>query len=1101
MLLLGLTFTACEEEQETIQSTHPKIFESIPSSQTGIDFINILEEDLESNYYQYMYTYIGGGVAAGDINNDGFTDLFFTANSSENKLFLNKGDFTFEDITLAAGLQEHVGFHTGTTMVDIDHDGYLDIYICRGGWKNDEGQFANLLYINNGDLTFTERAAEHGLADANRGIQATFFDYDRDQDLDVYISNTPDITGRAQVLDLDSVQSDPRTLQLLGSDRLYQNDGTGHFHDVSEAAGLHYDIGFGLNPQIMDLNEDGWLDIYVCNDFNGPDLAYLNNQQGAFQESRDILFKHMSFNSMGSDAADVNNDGRIDLMTLDMNPEDYVRSKTTMAMTSIPVFESMVEQGYHYQYMHNMLQLNRGNGLFSEISKMAGIGDTDWSWALLSADFNLDGYNDVFVTNGVYRDVIDRDKNNEILEILRTNQRKPTAEDFLQFAQMLPQQKLNNYLFANKGDLTFENVSTSWADSALSFSNGAVYADLDNDGDLDLVVNNINEPAHILRNDVTTREGKYLSITFQGPKTNPFGIGVLVKAYQNNGEVQVRRLINTRGFLSSVAPRMHFGFRAGIAINVLEVTWTDGKTQKVSNPALDQHLMVNYEDAQPADVADSIEKDGQTLFSTSNFDYRHVDPYFNDYELQILLPHKLSQTGPAVAKADVNGDHLTDIYLGGGSGQAGQLLLGSESGNFNPMSIADFVSDQYFEDQGACFFDADGDGDVDLYVSSGSYEYYFQPQFLIDRLYLGDGMGNFSRSPEAIPEITSSGSVVSASDWDADGDLDLFVGGRVIPGEYPYAPASHLLQNDGGTFSDMTATISPDLAHIGMVTDASWSDINQDGQTDLVLAGEWMGIEIFENSGNQTLVQSEAYPILKKSTGWWNKILVEDIDADGDPDIVAGNLGLNYKFHASHDKPFKVYTSDFDYDGIKDVVLAKEYGDREVPVRGKTCMTQQIPHLANKIPTYQEFASSDLEDIVGNLEKALLHEATEFRSGVFINTTGNFTFEPFGNSMQISPINSILFEDFSGDGHKDLLLAGNNFMSEVETTRADAGIGSFLQGNGKGEFHQVTHQESGFIANKDVRHLIAAKENQKWWVLVVNNNNVHDLFEILPPQI
>ncbi|MEM8968645.1 MAG: VCBS repeat-containing protein, partial [Bacteroidota bacterium] len=502
-LLSVLTFS-CSSSNETTSSENivrqAKLFTQVPSDKSGIHFVNTLEETLESNYYQYMYTYIGGGVAAGDVNNDGWVDLFFTANSSDNKLYLNRGEdaeFSFEDVTDQAEIEQKGGFTTGLTMVDVNSDGFLDIYVSRGGWKDEDGKFANLLYINNGAEageipTFTEQAEEYGLADANRTIQATFFDYDRDNDLDVYISNTPDITSRTQVLDLEKIQQDPETLKLKGSDRLYQNDGSGHFVDVSDQAGLQYDIGFGLNPQVGDLNNDGWLDVYVCNDFNVPDLAYINNQDGTFSESRDELFKHMSFNSMGSDMADVNNDGFPDLMTLDMNPEDYVRSKTTMAMTSVDQFELMVEKGYHYQYMHNMLQLNNGNGTFSEIAQMAGIGNTDWSWSLLSADFDLDGYNDVYVTNGVYRDVIDRDKNNEILQILRTNQRKPTDEDFLKFSKMLPQQKLNNYFFRNNGNLTFSDASYEWTDSLLTFSNGAVYADLDNDGDLDVVVNNIN---------------------------------------------------------------------------------------------------------------------------------------------------------------------------------------------------------------------------------------------------------------------------------------------------------------------------------------------------------------------------------------------------------------------------------------------------------------------------------------------------------------------------------------------------------------------------------------------------------------------------------
>ncbi|WP_245967161.1 VCBS repeat-containing protein [Ulvibacterium marinum] len=1071
------------------------MFTSISSSQSGIDFVNILEETLESNYYQYMYTYIGGGVASGDINNDGLVDLYFTSNSSEDKLYLNLGEFKFKEISLGAGISKNDGFNTGVTMVDVNNDGFLDIYVSRGGWKDGNNKFANLLYINNGDLTFTERAEELGLADANRTIQATFFDYDKDNDLDVYVSNTPDITSRTQVLDLDKIQKDPKTLELKGSDRLYNNDGTGHFTDVSDKAGLQYDIGFGLNPQVGDLNNDGWLDVYVCNDFNVPDLAYINNGDGTFTESRDKLFKHMSFNSMGSDMADINNDGLLDLMTLDMNPEDYVRSKTTMAMTSVDQFELMVEKGYHYQYMHNMLQLNNGNGTFSEISKMAGMANTDWSWALLSADFDLDGYNDIYVTNGVFRDVIDRDKNNEILEILRENGRKPTSEDFLRFAKILPQQKLNNYFFKNNGDTTYEDVSIHWADSILTFSNGAIYSDLDNDGDLDVVVNNINEKATLLKNNASDLEiGNFLKLSFKGPEKNPNGLGVIAKVYLKDNECQVRQLINTRGFLSSVSNVLHFGIEKENEITKLIILWPDGKQEVLTEVTVNQLLTVDY-----ANAVDETEDDmlpTKSLFSKLPSAHKHIDPYFNDYNLQVLLPHKLSQTGPGVAKADVDGDGLEDVYIGGGRGQSGQLLLGGPNGSFRSKNISAFTRDAQHEDQAAAFLDVDSDGDLDLYVVSGSYEYYQNPRLLQDRLYLNDGKGDFSKSDQ-LPDMLTSGSVVVQNDYDQDGDIDLFVGGRVIPGKYPYAPTSYLLLNNGSTFDIATRELAPELETIGMVTDAVWKDINGDSKIDLIVTGEWMGIEVFINEGNK-LVKNSDYNSLSAVKGWWNELLVADIDNDGDQDIIAGNLGLNYKFHASKEEPFDVYTTDFDFNGSVDVVLAKKYNGKQVPVRGKSCMTQQLPHLASKIPTYTDFASKDLEGIVGKrLENALHYQATEFRSGIFINGgNDSFSFRPFNNKVQQSPINSVLFDDFDADGNKDLVLAGNNYQSEVETTRADAGIGSFLKGDGQGGFVLIPNSESGFFADKDVRNMITLNTPTDKLLMVINNNDYHDIFKV-----
>ena len=1097
--LLFLAFSCKDSNDNNTKdptfTSETKLFTTVPSQESGIDFINTLEETLESNYYQYMYTYIGGGIAAGDLNNDGLIDLYFTSNSSQDKIYLNKGDFKFEDITSKTGISRNEGFNTGVTMVDINNDGNLDIYVSRGGWLDEDNKFANLLYINNGDLTFSEQAEEVGLADSNRTIQATFFDYDKDNDLDVYVSNTPDITSRSEVLDLEKIQKDPKTLELKGSDRLYQNDGTGHFSDVSEKAGLQFDIGFGLNPQVGDLNNDGWPDVYVCNDFNVPDLAYLNNGDGTFTEARDEIFKHMSFNSMGSDMADVDNDGLPDLMTLDMNPEDYVRSKTTMAMTSIPQFELMVEKGYHHQYMHNMLQLNNGNGTFSEIGKMAGMADTDWSWALLSADFDLDGLNDIFVTNGVYRDVIDRDKNNEILGILKANQRKPTKEDFLKFAQMLPQQKLNNYFFRNKGDRTFEDTSSKWADSVPTFSNGAVYADLDNDGDLDVVVNNINDYATVLKNTASDiGKGDYLKLQFSGPEKNRAGLGVTAKIYLEDGSLLTRQLINTRGFLSAVSNRLSFGIGKDASIKKMEILWPDGKQEEFANVTSNQLLTVDYANA--VENKHLSENSRNTIFTKQITDFSHLDPYFNDYELQILLPHKLSQLGPAIAKGDTNGDGIEDIYLGGGHTQTGQLLLGQKEGGFEETSANAFNEDAQSEDIGAAFFDADNDGDIDLYVVSGSYEFNENPRLLIDRLYLNDGGGNFSKSNGLIPEVGIAGSVVIPSDYDDDGDMDLFIGGRVITGKYPHPASSLLLVNEGGKFTIQNETRALELNNIGLVTDAVWTDINSDGKTDLVITGEWMGVQIFLNENNM-LKRSDAYANLMAAVGWWNKLVIDDIDNDGDKDIIAGNLGLNYKFHASYEKPFEIYTSDFDLNGSEDVILAKKYGNRQVPVRGKSCMTQQLPMLAQKIPTYTDFANKDLKGIVGSgLESALHYKATEFRSGIFINNDKGFEFQPFSHQVQQSPINSIVYEDFDRDGKKDLVLAGNNYQSEVETTRADAGIGVFLKGNGSGKFTHVPHQISGLFVDKDVRNMVVTKANQNKFLFVANNNTTHDLFKV-----
>ncbi|WP_246147037.1 VCBS repeat-containing protein [Seonamhaeicola marinus] len=1088
---------SCKEDSTTLEnntSKNIKLFSKISADSSGIHFVNQLEETLESNYYQYLYTYIGGGVSAGDINNDGLIDLYFTSNQAEDKLYLNKGDFKFEDITLKAGIKQLEGFNTGVTMVDINNDGFLDIYVSRGGWLDDNNKFANLLYVNNGDNTFTEKAKELGLNDSNRTIQATFFDYDNDNDLDVYISNTPDIQGKSKIQDLRLTYSNAQNEALKGCDKLYENDGTGHFKDVSEKANLQLDLGFGLNPQVADLNNDGWMDIYVCNDFDYPDLVYINNKNGTFTESRNSMFKHISYNSMGSDFADINNDGLLDLVTLDMNPEDYVRSKTTMSMTSVKEFEEMVENDYHYQYMHNMLQLNNGNGTYSEISKMSGIANTDWSWSVLSADFDLDGFNDFYITNGVFRDVLDRDVHNKTIKTLQENNRKPTKEDFLTFSKMMPQQKLNNYFFKNNGDLTFENTSYKWADSIPTFSNGATYADLDNDGDLDIITNNINDNVTLLKNNAIEEGiGNYLKVKFKGPKTNIMGIGATAELKLKDNTVISRQLINTRGFLSSVPNLIHFGLSENDSIDKITVTWPDGRKQEINDINVNKTIEVVYneEDNIPLRKLQTTE---DQFFTKVNSEFKHIDPYFNDYNLQILLPHKLSQLGPALAKADINNDGIEDVFIGGANGSPGQLLVGQQSGGFKILNNTALIDDKKYEDIGAAFFDADNDGDQDLYVAHGSYEFLGYPSALQDMLYLNDGKGIFSLAKNALPKINSSTATVTPFDYDNDGDIDLFVGGRLIPGKYPFAPESYILENNSGKFTNITKSIAPELEHIGMVTDAVWNDINGDNKPDLIITGEWMGIEVFINDDN-TFTRSETYQALNNAKGWWNKLLIADIDNDGDNDIVAGNLGLNYKFHASKEKPFLIYTNDFDFDNVQDIVLAKNYNGQEVPIRGKTCMTQQMPHLAKKIPDYNDFASRNLEGILGNRLKSSLHyKATEFRSGIFINDSKGFTFSPFTNYVQSAPINSMLFEDINGDGNKDLILAGNNYQSEVETTKADAGTGNILLGNGEGAFKRIDHTTSGFFADKDVRGTTLVKGKDKTYLLVVNNNDAHNLF-------
>ncbi|WP_198519821.1 VCBS repeat-containing protein [Polaribacter sp. ALD11] len=1091
--MLFILLFSCGKNIESLDSN--QLFTKVPVEITGVTFRNDILESERLHYYKYQYIYIGGGVAAADFNNDGLEDLFFTSNIYHNKLFLNKGNFKFEDITLKAGIVKRPGFDVGVSVADVNNDGFLDIYINRAGWYKGDEKLANMLYINNGDLTFTEQATEYGLADTNKSISSTFFDYDKDGDLDVYIANAPsDFSLTGKIIDLEKIETSQQTKNLRGSDKLYQNDGKGHFTDVSIKAGIAPDIGFGLNAQVGDLNNDGWQDVYVSNDFITPDFAYLNNGDGTFTESRNALFKHMSYYSMGSDIADVNNDGLTDLMVLDMSPEDYIRSKTTMSMMSVDRFQEMVDTDYHHQYMHNVLQINNGNNTYSEVSNMSGVASTDWSWSTLFADFDLDGYNDIYVTNGVYRDVVDRDTNKEIDAYIKENKEKLSEEDFYKFTQQLPQQKLTNYFFKNNQKGQFSDVTEDWANEAPTFSNGAVYVDLDNDGDLDIVTNNLDEEATILKNNTRETSNKnYLRIKFKGTDKNKFGVGTKVQLFQNNGEIITRELINSRGYLSSMSNTLSFGLGENTTIPKLEVTWFNGKTQVLENVEANQTLIINY--AESTEVDETVKTTSKKIFSEESFNFSHTEIPFNDFDKQVLLPHKLSQTGPSVAKADLNNDGLDDLFIGGAHQQEAQLLIAKKSGGYTAITISDFKKDSKYEDVAACFFDADNDGDKDLYVVSGSYEFPEGSDLLEDRLYINNGNFKFKRNTSKIPSIKTAGAVVRASDYDNDGDVDLFIGSRVIPDKYPYAPNSYLMINEKGAFKNKTTKLSPELANIGMVTDAQWADIDNDEDLDLIVTGEWMGIEVFVNEDGK-LSKNTSYDTLSSTKGWWNMIVIEDIDGDGDKDIIAGNLGLNYKYHASKEEPFHVYTHDFDNNGTEDIMLAKYYNNKQVPVRGKGCTTQQMPYLKEKIKTYNEFANKDIGGVIGaNFSESLHYEVTEFQSGIFINEgSGKFNFKAFPIEVQKAPINSILYDDFDGDGIKDLLMAGNNYLSEIETTRADSGIGVFLKGEKQGVFKFIQNAKTGFFADKDVRELKKVETNKGTGVVVINNNGNHQMY-------
>lgn len=1078
----------------------PKIFKQVTAQHSNIHFENVVEETTMFNYYTFMHMYMGAGVAVGDFNNDKFPDIYFTANKGDNMLYLNKGNFQFQDITKSAGVEGNDGFYTGVTTVDINNDGWLDIYVCRSGPETDALQ-RNLLYINNGDLTFTESSLSYGLSEfMSHSIQSSFFDYDNDGDLDVYIVNTPvDFKMANEIFDLNKIYNDPSFKTYGGADKLYRNNGDSTFTDVSDEAGILPDIFFGLTVSIADLNEDGWKDIYVSNDFSGPDLLYINNQDGTFSEKAKQIFSHISNYSMGADIGDINNDGLQDIFVLDMLPEDYKRSKTSMSMMPRDVMYNMVQSGYHWQYMHNVLQVNNGifkedSPSFQELGYFAGIENTDWSWSCLIADFDLDGHNDIHVTNGILRDVTNMDariKQKEYAQKLKaSNPDNVGLEELKKARSLFPSVKLSNYLFRNNGDLTFDDISSVENVGNPSFSNGSAYADFDNDGDLDLVCNNVNDKAFLFENRASESGNHYLKVTTRGAPSNHFGYGAKVKLTIDN-TVQVKELLSTRGYFSASEPILHFGLGKVGKIDKVEIIWPDGKQQTIEKVRADQELVFDYEDAK-ASVAKTVKE--PTLFKEVagllEPEFVHTDISNDDFKDQVLLPHKLSSTGPCMAVGDVDNDGLEDFFVGGATWFSGATYVQKPSGRFERTAQPDLEIDKKSEDTAAHFFDANNDGYLDLYVASGSYEAKPGSGMLYDRLYINNGTGQFVRDQDALPSSKNYGSCVVSLDFDQDGDQDLFVGGRTEKGKYPYAAPSYILENENGSFKNVTAARAKDVEQLGMVTGAVSTDFDQDGDDDLIVVGEWMPVTFLKNEDG-ILKNTTGSMGFSHTSGWWNTITAHDLDNDGNMDYVLGNLGLNYKFHASKEKPFHMYAHDFDNTGTVDIVLAKDVDNELFPVRGKMCSTEQMPFIKDKFPTFTGFAEANLTDILGqSIQQALHLEVQEFQSIIIWNNgKGKFSIQSLPNEAQYSVVNGIVCGDFDQDGKEDILLAGNRFETEVETSRSDAGNGLLLIGNGKKDFVPVPSRTSGFFAPGNVKSLIKIKKsNQKSFVLVGGNN-------------
>ncbi|MEZ4961270.1 MAG: VCBS repeat-containing protein [Saprospiraceae bacterium] len=1083
-------------------------FELLPAAQTGVHFSNTIKEDFTNHILINSYLYNGGGVAVLDVNNDGLQDLYFSATQEPNRLFLNKGNFQFEDITEKAGVAALGGVKTGVTVVDINADGLQDIYVCRSGMQPTPDR-ANLLYINNGDLTFSEKANEYGLADRSASNHANFFDYDLDGDLDVYLLNHPvafQEVNRVTAKEVDGQyirNKDP--LDEWESDKMYRNDGNGHFTNVSREAGIS-NRAWGLSVTVSDFNNDGYPDIFVGNDYIEPDLLYINNRNGTFSVQTDQYFRHMSNHTMGVDVADFNNDGLVDVVALDMVAETNQRQKELMTTMILDRYNNLVRFHYGHQIMRNVLQVNTGanpseeGAVFSDIGVLSGVWNTDWSWSPLLADFDNDGLKDLYITNGYRRDISNLDYLNytapqELAKGLN-QERFKTIEDYL---KLIPTTPLRNYMFKNKDGLDFENISTQWGFVQPSYSNGSAYADLDNDGDLELVVNNIIGDVFIYKNkSVEKGGGNWLQVKLKGSGKNPFGTGAKVRITYDGGKTQYQEMTPTRGFFSSSQPILHFGLGNTASIEKLEVRWMpDGKVQKLGNVKANQVLTLNYNDAQPGKW--ETPTPASPLFKTASnlgINFRHKEDEFIDFNRERLLPHKFSNLGPSIAVGDVNGDGLEDFFVGGARDQAGALFVQQPNSTFKQTPGQGWEQDASYEDMGAAFFDADGDKDLDLYVASGGSTYDANSANYQDRLYLNDGKGRFARAADALPQITASGSCVRPYDFDKDGDLDVFVGGLVSPGLYPTAPMTCLLKNDGGKFTEVCDQVSPALHLLGMVNDFIWADLDGDKQDELIVAGEWLPVTIFKNSNGKLENKTSAFG-LENSTGWWNCLAAADLDNDGDMDLVAGNLGLNSRLKATATEPLELFAKDFDNNGSLDPVLAYYNGGKLYPLPLRDNLIKQIPSLKKKFVYYTDYGKATLDQVFSSseLETSQHYQAKTFTSSWFENKDGKFLQHPLPTEAQFAPINKIQVGDYNGDGHQDLLMVGNSSSPDVETGRYDAGNGVLILGDGKGNFKTMPNRDSGFWATKEARDLEKVKlANGKTLFLIANNNDVIETY-------
>ncbi len=1080
-----------------------RLFTPLPSSYTGVRFENRLTDTRELNVFTYRNYYNGGGVALGDLTGDGLPELLLTSNLDANRLYLNDGAFRFRDVTDEAGVAGRGAWATGVTFADVNGDGLLDIYVCYAGDVPGERR-ANELFVHqglnaDGVPTFEEMAAAYGVADEGYATHAVFFDYDRDNHLDLYlVNNSP------RAVSSFGLRNIRHERHALGGDRLYRNVG-GRFVDVSERAGIFgTEIAFGLGVAVGDVDRDGWPDIYVTNDFFERDYLYINNGDGTFAELLDRQMPYISFSSMGLDIADIDNDGWLDIYVTDMLPEDDYRLKTTSTFEDWDSYRAKLRNDYHHQFMRSMLHLNNRNGTFSEIGQMAGVARTDWTWGALIADLDQDGHKDIHVTNGIFGDVTSQDYVSFLADA-RTMRAAVRGErvDFMGLVEAMTSTPLPNYAFRNAGNLTFSNPGAAWGLNTPGFSSGAAYGDLDGDGAPDLVVNNVNQEAAIYRNNVRTlSDNHYLQIGLEGEGPNAFGVGAKV-TLRSGDRLLFQELMPSRGFQSSVDYVLTFGIGGLDTVESVTVQWPDGRVSMLTDVPANQRVTVRQSQSGPAEP---LASPSTTPLMTDITDsvalgFVHRENVFDDFRRERLMPKMLSLEGPFMAVADVDGDGLDDAFFGGAKGQPGQLLIQQPAGGFVRSNEGLFEQDGISEDLGAVFFDANGDGYADLYVVSGGSEFSDMAPALQDRLYLNDGRGAFHKADGHLPAMNIAGSRAAAADFDGDGDMDLFVGGRIMPWRYGIDPASVLLANDGGgRFHEVTQQAAPDLARVGMVTDALWNDVDGDGRADLVLVGEWMPITIFRNTGSGKL-EPMVPPGLERSHGWWNRIVAGDFTGDGHTDFVLGNLGLNTRLRASEDEPVTMYVGDFDRNGFVEQIISTYSGGVSYPLVLRDDLLRALPFLEERYPTFESYARQTVADIFrpAELADAVLKQAYTLATTLARNNgDGSFTLVPLPLEAQLAPVYGILAAELDGDGTLDLLLAGNFDGVKPEIGRMSASYGLLLRGDRGGTFTPVRTVESGFLVPGQARDIRRIGSRQGDLYVVTRNNDRPLIFRANP---